>query len=123
MVVWRWIRPNSHGVSPIEEEYSSFSWNSPERFSSFGPEIYPRFSPKCREYFYLPHRKKERGVGGLFFDHLCTDDFDEDLKLWKDDRSSFLNALIPIYRKRNYQPFYRRRSGTAASLPGLLCRI
>jgi coproporphyrinogen III oxidase len=35
-----------------------------------GAARYPRFSQWAREYFYLQHRRSERGVGGIFFDYL-----------------------------------------------------
>lgn len=69
------------------------------------PGLYEEFSKNAKEYFYIPHRKKERGVGGLFFDHLNTMDFENDYRLWKIIGNTFLKALLPIYHKRIHQPF------------------
>lgn len=34
------------------------------------PDFYPAFSQWCEEYFYIPHRNLQRGVGGVFYDYL-----------------------------------------------------
>ena len=36
-------------------------------------EDYPAHKKACDEYFFIRHRNETRGVGGLFFDHLCAD--------------------------------------------------
>ncbi len=36
-------------------------------------DFYPIFKKQADDYFYLPHRKETRGVGGIFFDRLGVD--------------------------------------------------
>jgi len=85
---------------PYEEDTRHFHQVAKEALDSQDPSLYSRFSKKAAEYFFIPHRKKERGVGGLFFDHYNTGDPVRDLAMWKAVGDSFLNAVIPIYQKR-----------------------
>lgn len=88
-----------------DEDTAHFHHIAKSTLDPFGEHLYPLFSAQAKEYFYIPHRKKERGVGGLFFDHFNTGDFEQDLALWKSIGSSFTKAIMPIYEKRISTPF------------------
>jgi coproporphyrinogen III oxidase len=83
-----------------EEDTKHFHRIAQETLDSFGKNFYPDFSAKAREYFYIPHRGKERGVGGIFFDHYDSGNFEEDFAMWKQVGESFLEGILPIYEKR-----------------------
>ena len=44
---------------------------------------YKKYKKWCDEYFYLPHRKEARGIGGIFFDYK-NDNFENDFKFVRD---------------------------------------
>jgi coproporphyrinogen III oxidase len=85
---------------PYEEDKLHFHNVAKEALDPFGREIYPTFSQNAKEYFFIPHWKKERGVGGIFFDHYNTGDLEKDLNLWKQVGNTFLDTILPIYSKR-----------------------
>jgi len=88
-----------------EEDTQHFHQVAKEILDPFGLDIYDTFSENAKKYFYIPHRHKERGVGGIFFDHYNTGDFTKDLSMWQTVGDSFLKAILPIYKKRIDQPF------------------
>lgn len=72
---------------------------------TLGERRYTQFSDQAKEYFYIPHRHKERGVGGIFFDHYNSGDFGADFAMWKAIGETFLEAVMPIYYRRISHPF------------------
>lgn len=87
------------------EDTAHFHGVAKTALQPYGDELYDRLSDNAREYFYIPHRKKERGVGGIFFDHYNTGDFTKDLHMWKAVGSTFIDAIMPIYQKRIHQEY------------------
>jgi len=69
------------------------------------PSYYPRFKAWADEYFYIPHRNRARGVGGIFFDDLHTGDWDADFAFTQDVGREFLLAFLPLLDRRRDTPF------------------
>ena len=67
---------------PYEEDTRHFHNVAEKTLSPFGTDLYPAFSAQAKEYFFIPHWKKERGVGGIFFDHYNSGNFEKDLAMW-----------------------------------------
>jgi coproporphyrinogen III oxidase len=97
---------------PYEEDTKHFHSVAKDSLDPFGADIYPLFSKQAQEYFFIHHWKKERGVGGIFFDHFNTGNFESDFNLWKATGSSFLDTILPIYHKRISQPYTRAEKET-----------
>ncbi len=64
-----------------------------------GPGDYPRYAKWAEDYFYIPHRKVHRGVGGIFFDHV-EGDFDTNFAFVRAVGETFLDIFPRIVRRR-----------------------
>jgi coproporphyrinogen III oxidase len=60
---------------------------------------YKKYKKWCDEYFYLPHRKEARGIGGIFFDYK-KDNFEKDFKFVRDVGVTFQILFNKIIRKK-----------------------
>jgi coproporphyrinogen III oxidase len=69
------------------------------------PEWYGKYKAWCDEYFYLPHRKEPRGVGGIFYDHHDSGDFERDFAFTRDVGEAFLDVYPKIARHRMDEPW------------------
>lgn len=99
-----------------EEDKEHFHSVAKETLDAFDPSLYPKFSQKASEYFYIPHRKKERGVGGIFFDHYNSGDLEKDFLMVQAIGNSFLTAILPILEKRINTPYTEEDRNIQAKL-------
>ncbi|HGG05462.1 MAG TPA: oxygen-dependent coproporphyrinogen oxidase [Aliiroseovarius sp.] len=64
------------------------------------PAHYPKFKAWADEYFYVPHRNRARGVGGIFYDDLNSGDWETDFTFTQDVGRAFLPAFVPLVERR-----------------------
>ena len=64
------------------------------------PAYYDRFKAWADEYFFVPHRGRARGVGGIFYDDLNTGNWEADFAFTKAVGAAFLPAFRPLTERR-----------------------
>ena len=69
---------------------------------------YPRYKKWCDNYFYLPHRKERRGIGGVFFDYK-KDNWEKDFNFVKELGLCFLDCAKTIIRKKMYKKWTKKQ--------------
>lgn len=84
---------------PYEEDTQEFHQHLRQACDAHDADYYDRFSKWADEYFYIPHRRVHRGVGGIFYDHL-EGDFDANFAFTRAVGDAFLAAFPPIVRRR-----------------------
>jgi coproporphyrinogen III oxidase len=61
--------------------------------------FYPKYKKWCDNYFYLPHRKEARGIGGIFFDYK-KENWEKDFSFVRDAGICFLGLAKAIIEKK-----------------------
>ena len=89
---------------PIQEDTDAFHARLRAACAAHDPTFHPRFSKWADEYFWLPHRGRARGVGGIFYDRL-EGHFDEHFAFTRDVGEAFLDIFPKIVRRRMDTPF------------------
>ena len=101
----RWFGGGADLNPPLayQEDTDAFHARLRAACQPYGPETYDRYKAWADDYFYIPHRKVHRGVGGIFYDHLESEDavhFDRNFAFTRDVGEAFLDIFPKLVRKR-----------------------
>lgn len=88
---------------PIAEDTAEFHDAFRQACDRHDPSYYPRFKAWADEYFFIPHRRVHRGVGGIFYDHL-EGDFAANFAFTRDVGEAFLDVFPRLVRRRMHTP-------------------
>ena len=101
----RWFGGGADLNPPIEyeEDTAEFHARLKQACDAHDPAYHPKYKKWADDYFYIPHRKVHRGVGGIFYDHLeldSGDDFDRYFAFTQDVGRAFLDIFPQLVRRR-----------------------
>ena len=82
-------------------------WHSEakESLRSYNKKYYDSFSQNCNDYFYIPHRKERRGVGGIFFDNTKHISIEKSIEMLAAIAQSYANSYSEIIKRRTKTSF------------------
>ena len=80
-------------------EKKNFHNNLKKMCDRHNKSYYKKYKKWCDEYFYLPHRKEPRGIGGIFFDYK-KENFHNDFKFVRDVGVTFQSIFNSIINKK-----------------------
>lgn len=90
---------------PDDEDTAQFHDAFEAACDAHDPDYYPKFKAWCDEYFHLQHRDEARGVGGIFYDYVDTDDWAADFAFTQDVGKAFLDVYPRIVRRHMNRPW------------------
>ena len=89
-------------VTPSKKDYKEkkeFHKTLRDMCNRHDKNYYKKYKKWCDEYFYLPHRKEHRGIGGIFFDYK-KNNFEKNFKFVRDVGITFETIFQKIINKK-----------------------
>jgi coproporphyrinogen III oxidase len=99
---------------PVAKDTADFHAALKSACDAAHPDYFEKYKKWCDEYFYIPHRQRARGVGGIFYDQLNSGDWSADFAFTQNVGKAFLD-IYPQLVRRN-----AARSWTAEERDALL---
>jgi len=72
---------------------------------AFDPDWHAKYKAWCDEYFFLPHRNEPRGIGGIFYDHHDSGDWERDFAFTQGVGEAFLDIYPRLAERRMHEPW------------------
>ena len=89
-------------ITPCKKDQKLKKWYHKElkyMCDQHNKDYYKNYKKWCDEYFYLPHRKEMRGIGGIFFDYK-KNNWEKDFAFVRDVGITFKNIFKQIILKK-----------------------
>ena len=101
-------------ITPCIEDKNLKTWYHKELKLScdrHDKNYYKKYKKNCDEYFYLPHRNENRGIGGIFFDYK-KENWEKDFSFIKDVGITFKKIFKEIINKKNNKKWNKKQKET-----------
>ncbi len=89
----------------VEKDTNDFHQALKNACDSYDDLAYEKYKRECEKYFFIKHRGVSRGVGGIFYDYLNSENFDKDFDFTKNVGLNFLDIFPKIVRRNMFAKF------------------
>ncbi len=87
----------------VEQDTKDFHQAFKDACDKASPDYYEKYKKWCDEYFFIKHRNVSRGVGGIFYDYLNSQNFDDDFEFTKNVGLAFLDIFPKLVRRHMFE--------------------
>lgn len=88
-----------------EKDTNDFHQSLKKACDLYDLKAYEKYKKECDKYFFIPHRGFARGVGGIFYDYLNSENFEKDFDFTKNVGRAFLDIFPKITRQHMFEKF------------------